>query len=168
MKFKNVLIIFIFLLSFENGFSQLFLDSGDDPSKSKFPGGHVSIAVHFGKNSNGNSFWAYQISAGIALPPADASNISLFAGVCIGKRVFKNKDNYNYYDLQLSAFPLAGIGIGKAKIDGILYNRQKIWAGLGPLIYSRDWLKLPNESVANDGLMFSVPIIASYGNQFYP
>ena len=164
MKMKRILLFFLFIFSTENGFAQII--APENPGASGFPGGYISLAIQWGKNNNGVSFRSYQATAGIALPNSD--NIQTFIGLTVGKRKLKNDTEYDYYDLQLSISPIAGLGIGKAKLDGNFHNRIKGWLGLGPLIYSGDWLYLPDEKIANGGFMVSLPVTVVFGNQFSP
>ena len=127
------------------------------------------MAIQWGKNSDGVKFRSYQTNVGVALwsdPPGGGPDLTLFSGFTIGKRKFKNNTSYNYYDLQLAISPWTGLGFGKAKIDGNWHNRIKGWIGLGPFLYTRDLLYLPDEKIVNRGFMFSWPIILVSGNQF--
>lgn len=163
---KQIFLLFLIISSIENGYSQII--APENPGASDFPGGYISLALQMGENNNGVSFWSYQASAGIALPTYDAIQVITFIGLTVGKRILKNDTEYNYYDIQLS-FPIYfGVGIGKVKLDGNFHNRIKGWLGFGPLIYSGDWLYLPDKKISNSGFMVSLPMTVVFGNQFFP
>ena len=163
---KHILLFFLIIFANENVFAQII--APDNPGASGFPGGYISLAIQWGKNIKGVSFWSYQATDGIALPNPDAIHVLPFIGLTVGKRKLNNDTEYDYYDLQLSLSPYTGLGIGKAKLDGNFHNRIKGWLGFGPLIYSRDWLYRPEEKIANGGFMVSMPVTIVFGNQFMP
>ena len=167
MKTKQILLFILFVFSIEKGVAQILYIGEENASASSFPGGYISVAIQWGKNSDGVKFRSYQTNVGVASIIYDPGNVTLFSGLTIGKRKFKNNTSYNYYDLQFAIAPWTpiGLGFGKAKIDGNWHNRIKGWIGLGPLLYSRDLLYLPDEKIVNRGFMFSWPIIVVCGNQ---
>lgn len=166
MKTKQILLFFLIVFSLENGVAQII--APENPGASNFPGGYIALAIQSGKNSKGVKFWSYQATIGVALPHPEELSILPFVGLTIGKRKFKNNTSYTYNDIQLAISPYTGIGFGKAKVDEKLYNRLKGWLGFGPFIYSGDWLYMPDEKIANSGLMLSIPVTIIFGNQFMP
>ena len=172
MKTNRILFFFLIILISENCIAESYEHEDYDKNslkESNFTGGYVALAVQRGKSSDGIKFWAFQISAGVALPHNIEKNlITPFAGLTVGKKYFDDMTSYKYYDLQLAIYPYTGIGVGKAKINEKSHNRIKGWIGYGPFIYSGDVLFLPNEKIQNGGLMLSIPVLYKFGNQFYP
>ena len=136
----------------------------DCPTKSPYPGGYITLGLQFGKNNDGIKFRSYQINFGVGLTQAP----QLFLGVTFGNRIFKNEPNYQYMDLQLSCLYISGVGIGVVRKNNKIYNRKKGWIGLGPVMYSKDWVFINKNPEINSGPMFALPVFIVFGNAFYP
>ena len=150
---KNILIILFLLINII--YSQTNYERSDSPADSDFPGGYISLGIQFGKNNDEIKFRSYQINLGLGLTNWPQS----FVGLTFGNRIFKNESNYNYVDLQFSCAFLAGIGIGIALKDDKTYHRRKSWVGLGPIMYSKDWLYIDEVPQKSKGAIFALPII---------
>ena len=49
-----------------------------------------------------------------------------------------------------------------------IYNRKKRWIGLGPVMYSKDWVFINKNPEINSGTMVALPVFFVFGNAFYP
>ena len=138
-------IYFIVLLT---TFSTLypFIIAPEKPTDSNFPGGYISLSIQWEKDHNA-------ISIGR----------SSFVGLTFGKRNYNNGKNYQFIDLQGNFFFLSGGGIGIVNENNNIYFKKKNFAGLGPFLYSKDWVNYKNESNKNSG-----PILTIFGNSFHP
>ena len=157
-------ILIILFLQINIIYSQTNYERSDSPADSDFPGGYISLGIQFGKNNDEIKFRSYQINLGLGLTNWPQS----FVGLTFGNRIFKNESNYNYVDLQFSCAFLAGIGIGIALKDDKTYHRRKSWIGLGPIMYSKDWLYIDEVPQKSKGAIFALPIIFKFGYGFYP
>ena len=159
---KSLLIILFLQINFI--YSQTNYERSDSPADSDFPGGYISLGIQFGENNDAIKFRSYQINLGLGLTNCPQS----FVGLTLGNRIFKNESNYKYVDLQFSCAFLAGIGIGIALKDNKTYHRKKSWVGLGPIMYSKDWLYIDKVPQKSKGAIFALPIIFKFGYGFYP
>ena len=158
----KILLIILFL-QINIIYSQTNYERSDSPADSDFPGGYISLGIQFGKNNDEIKFRSYQINLGLGLTNWPQS----FVGLTFGNRIFKNESNYKYVDLQFSCAYLAGIGIGIALKDDKTYHRRKSWIGLGPIMYSKDWLYIDEVPQKSKGAIFVLPI-PKFGYAFYP
>ena len=154
-------IYFIVLLT---TFSTLypFIIAPEKPTDSNFPGGYISLSIQWEKDHNAIKFCSYQINTAISI------GRSSFVGLTFGKRNYNNGKNYQFIDLQGNFFFLSGGGIGIVNENNNIYFKKKIFAGLGPFLYSKDWVNYKNESNKNSGPIFSLPILTIFGNSFHP
>ena len=90
------------------------------------------------------------------------------AGLTYGKRYYKDNRSYSYFDFQANIIFFLGAGIGIVNENKEIYFRGKIFGGLGPVMYSKDWVNYKNELGKNSGLMLSLPILTVFGNTFHP
>ena len=139
-----------------------FFIAPENPSKSKFPGGYISLGLQFGKDSNAIKFRSYQISLGTSIEEP------LMVGLTFGKRYYNNGQSYHYFDLQSNLIFLLGAGIGFINDNNKIFFRKKVFGGLGPFMYSRDWVNYKDKLIKNSGLMMAFPILTVFGNTFHP
>ena len=156
--------ILSFLILLNLNYSQITYEKSDNPADSDFPGGYISLGIQFGKNNDGIKFRSYQINLGLGVTTFPQS----FLGITLGNRIFKNESNYQYMDLQFTCAFISGVGIGIVRKNNKIYNRKKGWIGLGPVMYSKDWLNINNNPEINRGIMLSLPAFFVFGNAFYP
>ena len=157
LKFYIVLILYTSTL-----FS--FIIAPENPTESTFPGGYISIGLQFGKDDNAEKFRSYQINIGTSI------GSPLMIGLTFGKRFYSNNQSYYYFDLQGNIILLLGGGIGITNKGNNLYLRKKIFGGLGPLMYSKDWTTYRKKKniVKNSGVVFTLPLLTVFGNSFHP
>ena len=134
----------------------------DNPSESNFGGGYITLGVQFGKDNNALQFHSYQINIGTAIEPP------LMAGISYGKRYYKNNRSYSYFDIQTNIIFFLGGGIGIIKENKEFYFRKKMFAGIGPVMYSKDWANYNDKLNKNSGIMISAPILTVFGKNFHP
>jgi len=139
-----------------------FIIAPNNPSESSFRGGYISLGMQFGKDNNKVKFNSYQINIGTSIAEP------LMAGLTYGKRYYKDNRSYSYFDFQANIIFFLGAGIGIVNENKEIYFRKKIFGGLGPVMYSRDWVNYKNELGKNSGLMLSLPILTVFGNTFHP
>jgi len=141
-----------------------FIIAPENPTESNFPGGYVTIAMQFGKESNDVNFRSYQVNIGASI------GSPLMIGLTIGKRNFNNGKSYYFFDLQGNIIFLLGGGIGFISEDYNIHHRKKFFGGLGPLMYSIDWVSYKDNRgmVENSGTILALPILTIFGNSFHP
>ena len=134
----------------------------NNPSASDFRGGYITLAIQFGKDNNTVQFHSYEINIGTAI------ELPLMAGISYGKRYYKNNRSYSYFDIQTNIIFFLGTGIGIIKENKEFYFRKKISAGIGPVMYSKDWANYNNKLNKNSGIRISAPMLTVFGNTFHP
>ena len=154
---KNYLLI----LFISNLFPFIVIDT-DNPLESDFRGGYITLAIQFGQDNNGIKFHSYQINIGTAIEPP------LMIGISYGKRFYKDNRSYSYFDIQTNVIFFTGAGIGLIKKNKELYFRKKIFAGIGPVMYSKDWINYNGRLNKNSGIMIAAPMVTVFGNKFHP
>ena len=139
-----------------------FIIASEDPSKSRFSGGYLSLGLQLGKDNNEIKFRSYQINLGTSIGEP------LMVGLTFGKRYYKDGRSYHYFDLQGNIIFLLGCGIGFVNEGGNMSFRKKVFGGLGPLMYSMDWVNNQDQLIENSGMMIALPILTVFGNTFHP
>ena len=152
---------YLIILFIANLFSFIVINP-DNPSESDFRGGYITLALQFGQNNNKVKFHSYEINIGTAIEPP------LMAGISYGKRYYKNNRSYSYFDIQTNIIFFLGTGIGIIKENKEFYFRKKISAGIGPIMYSKDWANYNNKLNKNSGIRISAPMLTVFGNTFHP
>ena len=71
-------------------------------------------------------------------------------------------------DIQGNVMFIFGAGIGVVNQNKEIYIRKKIFGGLGPVMYSKDWLNYKNIIENNSGLMLAFPVFTVFGNTLHP
>ena len=155
---KNFFIISLFLTTLFP-----FIIAPENPGKSSYPGGYISLGLQLGEDNNFLKFRSYQINIGTSI------GSPLMLGFTFGKRVYKNKKSYFFCDFQGNIIFLGGAGIGIISENKNIYFRKKLFVGLGPFMYSKDWVNYRDKrSVQNSGLMIAFPFLTIFGNSFHP
>ena len=139
-----------------------FIIAPENPGKSSFPGGYISLGLQFGKDNSAIKFRSYQINIGTSIGQP------LMVGLTFGKRYYNDDKSYYYFDLQGNIIFLLGVGIGIISEDDNIYIRKKYFGGLGPFMYSNDWINYKDKLIKNSGLMISLPVLTVFGNAFHP
>ena len=151
-----------FLIFFISTLFPFIVIAPDNPSESDFRGGYITLAIQFGQNNNKIEFHSYQINIGTAIEPP------LMAGISYGKRYYKDNRSYSYFDIQMNIIFFTGAGIGIIKENKDIYFRKKMFVGIGPIMYSKDWANYNNKLNKNSGIMIAAPILTVFGNTFHP
>ena len=151
-----------FLIFFISTLFPFIVIAPDNPLESDFRGGYITLAIQFGQNNNKIQFHSYQINIGTAIEPP------LMAGISYGKRYYKDNRSYSYFDIQTNIIFFLGGGIGIIKENKNIYFRKKMFVGIGPIMYSKDWANYNNKLNKNSGIMISAPILTVFGNTFHP
>ena len=151
----------ILILCISNLFSFIVI-APDNPSESNFHGGYITLGLQFGKNNDSVKFHSYQINIATSIEGP------LMAGITYGKRYYKDNRTYSYFDIQTNIIFFLGIGMGMIKENKEIYFRKKISAGVGPIMYSKDWVNYNDKSNKNSGIMISAPMLTVFGKNFHP
>jgi len=134
----------------------------DNPSESDFRGGYITLGIQFGKDNNTIKFHSYQINIATSIEGP------LMAGITYGKRYYKDNRTYSYFDIQTNIIFFLGAGIGIIKENKDIYFRKKIFGGVGPIMYSKDWASYNDRLNKNSGIIISAPMLTVFGNTFHP
>ena len=153
---KKLLILFISFL-----FPFIVIDP-DNPLESDFRGGYITLGIQFGQDNSAVKFHSYQINISTAIASP------LMAGITYGKRYYKDNRSYSYFDIQTNIIFFLGTGIGVIKENKEIRFRKKIFAGIGPIMYSKDWINYNGILNKNSGIMITAPMLTVFGNTFHP
>ena len=153
---KKLLLLLFFSTSFA-----IIVIAPDTPTESDFPGAYISLGLQFGQDNNAIKFRSYQINLGTSI------GNPLLVGITFGKRYYNNR-SYNYLDFQGNIMFIFGAGIGIVNQNKEIYIRKKIFGGLGPIMYSKDWLNYKDIIENNSGLMLAFPVFTVFGNTLHP
>ena len=54
--------------------------------------------------------------------------------------------------------------------DDSIYLRRKFFGGIGPFMYSKDWINYKDKRgmAKNSGMMIALPVLTVFGNAFHP
>tara|TARA_B100001250_G_scaffold201932_1_gene173107 strand:+ start:1248 stop:1715 length:468 start_codon:yes stop_codon:yes gene_type:complete len=153
---------YYFIILFISTLFPFIVIAPDNPSKSDFRGTYVTLGIQFGKDNNKVRFHSYQININTAIESP------LMAGITYGKRYYKDNRSYSYFDIQTNIIFFLGAGIGAMKENKEIYFRKKIFGGVGPIMYSKDWTNYNDKLNKNSGIMISAPLLIVFGNKFHP